>query len=280
MLKTKIYSILESPSLNGWGFLIGIIGLLFAIYTYIDSQQISNLVAKVQPLRTNIVSNANVENIDLMVNGKKLSGPLTAVQIVIWNDGNKPIKYEDILEPLIIKPLTNNTIVVSKLIKQTRKVNNLTITNYKNSINIKFKILEKNDGLVIQLIYEGNDKVKFEGSGVIVGQRNFIVEDYSLNDEDFFGISTPSKKSESNIWGSSLLLVGIFSQLLIALNWIRISINRLITNWKLNHQVSLEFYKNLFEVIIYLGMIVFILYITYPIYLEIRHVPPASLIDS
>ena len=97
--------LLANPQLNGWGFFVGIVGLLFAIYTHWALQSFPNLIAQVHPLRTILVSPEGAQDLTILAGGRQIKGPVTSVQVAIWNAGTKPIKAEDVLEKIQIEQI-------------------------------------------------------------------------------------------------------------------------------------------------------------------------------
>ncbi len=177
-MNSRLARLLANPQLNGWGFIIGIIGLLFAFYTYWNSQNYPNLMAQVHPSRTILVSSEGAQDLSIYANGKLIKGPVTSAQISIWNAGTKPIKAEDILEKIQIKNSMNTPLLSVRMLKTTREVSKFKTDMSEASLGvlgIGFQILEKGDGALIQLTYEGDEKVTFTGSGVIVGQNAFEI---------------------------------------------------------------------------------------------------------
>lgn len=178
---SKLTQLLASPQLNGWGFFIGLVSLVFAFYTYFDSQSVPNLKAQIHPSRTILVSPIGAKDLTIYAEAKLIKGPVTAVQIAIWNAGSKPIKADDILEKIQIKTVNGAPIIAAHISKITREVNKVSInttTAASGVVNVAFKILEKGDAFLLQLTYEGDDKVGFIGSGVIIGQSKFVVTEY------------------------------------------------------------------------------------------------------
>lgn len=210
-MNTKLARLLANPQLNVWGFIIGIVGLLFAFYTYWDSQSFPNLIAQVHPSRTILVSPEGVQDLTVYANGKFIQGPVTSVQIAIWNAGAKPIRAEDVLENIQIKTDKPTPILSVRVLQVTRALTNIETDITKSSsgiVGIKFKILEKNDAALLQITYEGDDKINFIGSGSIVGQRKFEVTRFPKDDKNEKPVHASS--TENKILIISLIVFLIF----------------------------------------------------------------------
>lgn len=135
-------------------------------------------MAQVHPSRTILVSSEGAQDLVIYADQTLIKGPVTAAQIAVWNAGEKPIKAEDILEKIQIKTSNGAPLLSVRILKTTRTVNKITADASKVSIGVLdfgFQVLEKGDGALIQITYEGNDKVEFIGSGVIIGQNKFEI---------------------------------------------------------------------------------------------------------
>lgn len=216
-MNNRLARLLANPQLNGWGFLIGIVGLLFALYTYFDTQSYPKLMAQVHPSRTILVSSEGAQDLVISAKGKLIKGPVTSAQISIWNAGTKPIKAEDILEKIEIKTSNNSPLLSVRILKTTRAVCKVTTNTSQASLGILglgLQILEKGDGVLIQLTYLGDEKVDFIGSGVIVGQNSFQVTKLISSEN-----KAQKKEKYKTIWDTivTLSLILLFIMILIAL---------------------------------------------------------------
>jgi hypothetical protein len=105
---------------------------------------------------------------------------VTAVQVAIWNRGKESIQQGDILQPITIYTDPPSPILEASVIRESRDVIGLVLGNsssssatnaYLNSgeLPVSWRILEKNDGSSIQLIYLGSDSVTISVKGVVEG---------------------------------------------------------------------------------------------------------------
>ena len=107
-------------------------------------------------------------------NGKKISGNVSAAQMAIWNAGKRPIRENDTLSPIVISTGGGQPVLEARIRKTTRPIINFTLDTTRadeGKLQINWRILEKDDGAVIQLIYVGDQEVPLQVSGSIVGQR-------------------------------------------------------------------------------------------------------------
>lgn len=201
-MNNKISNILSNPQLNGLGVIVGLVGIIFAIFTYWDSQTYPELIAQVHPAKAVLVSEQGVQELTVYANEKKVDGPITSVQIAIWNNGKKAIKAEDVLEGIGIKTDQKVEVLSAKVLKQSRKIINLSVSANKANegiLGLSFKIFEKNDSALLQITYVGKDNVDFIGFGSLVGQSHFKVLKYenvlSKKQNDEFELSSTAKRA-------------------------------------------------------------------------------------
>ena len=95
-------------------------------------------------------------------------------QVAIWNQGKLPIKDTDVLKPIVLFTADKSPILEATIRKVSREVTNLQLqTNevQNGRVTVAWKILEQDDGGIIQLIYAGSPEVDIRPDGVIEGQK-------------------------------------------------------------------------------------------------------------
>ncbi len=167
-----------------WHPLFGIaVGAVIAAYFYYAGIKKPNLTYYVSPTRTAIVQKNNLNNFDVTLNGMQVRGELSSAEIQIWNEGGAPIHHDDILKTVCLKTQNGEPIIQTTL-KTTRDVVGFKLLNTTNQLNIlpmDWKVLERNDGVKLQVIYGGDVNVQFKLDGVIEGQGGEISE-YAVTD--------------------------------------------------------------------------------------------------
>jgi hypothetical protein len=111
-------------------------------------------------------------DVSVSYRGKPVNGNVTAMQIAIWNAGREPIKGDDILDPIILRTGTNQ-IMEASILKATRSVSEFQIASNNVApagIGMKWRILEENDGVLLQIVCSGDTNVPVTLNGVLVGQ--------------------------------------------------------------------------------------------------------------
>ncbi len=170
----------SSPFWAIFGIVAGIASLIsipLAFYFYFESKEYPELTFTVHPVRAVLLQKGQSSNLSASFEGKSLEGDVTTAQVAVWNNGKKAIKTENILNSQrSIQIQTENTIPIleAKIRKVSREVVECTLNTEqiaKGIIFVSWQIFEQNDGCVIQIIYEGNQNVKFQVNGSIEGQN-------------------------------------------------------------------------------------------------------------
>jgi len=130
------------------------------------------------PTRTTILDKINAANAPLMLlksNGDTIHADVTSVYFYFFNQGSETIKRENVYEPLKIVLRDKAEILDFKLLKVARPVSGIKLVRdtMNNSLSINFKALEKDDGLVGQIIFEGNKNASITLEGGIEGAKYF-----------------------------------------------------------------------------------------------------------
>jgi hypothetical protein len=130
------------------------------------------------PTRTTILDKANAANAPLQLlksNGDTIHADVTSVYFYFFNQGTETIKRENVYEPLRIVLNDKAEILDYKLLKVSRPVSGIKLVRdtVGNSLSINFKALEKDDGLVGQIIFEGNKNALINLEGGIDGVKYF-----------------------------------------------------------------------------------------------------------
>ena len=173
----------DSVRRNWPGLLIGFIGLLWGVYSHVASRSYREPVFLEDSTRMRILDRERVDEAPIQVfdnEGEEITTDLTAVRFYFWNDGKRPIHREDVLKPIRINLLQENTDILDfHFLKTSRDVTELSLERAPSSpahgLNVSFSILEQNDGGVGQIIYAGPPDTNLELSGVIEGVDSLTV---------------------------------------------------------------------------------------------------------
>jgi hypothetical protein len=224
--KKAVTRLLQNPILNGAGIVIGLAGLIFAVYAYIDSQSAPFLTARIGAVRTVLVSSEGIQDLQVYDQNGPISGPVTAAQIVIWNAGKRTIKADDVSQPIRVRIAERARILSIRVLRTTRESMGITVDSSaaaSGSFGVRFGILEEGDGALIQVTYEGTDKLKFVGSGAVAGQRGFEVIEESHPDDSLIVIPRRGPASRAEYLLARILFTAALLGLLfaVAYAWLR-----------------------------------------------------------
>lgn len=164
----------SNPAVGIAGSIASIIGLLLAVYFFWASQAKRELIFYVHPIKATVVRKGEVTNLRILNGVNEINGDVTAAQIAIWNDGNLPIKRENILKPVIIMadpPIPILEVRIRRISRDVTEFAHVSDSLEHGRVYLNWRILEEGDGAIAQLIYAGDTYVKFRVEGVVEGQR-------------------------------------------------------------------------------------------------------------
>ena len=150
-----------------------IIGIPLAVLLYLDAKKERDLYFYVYPLRTTVLQSRYAAGLRVLHNNEEIKTDVTGVQIAVWNNGKEPIFKQDMLEQVKIVTLPAVPILEATIRKQTRQINDISAdltSMHMGVLPLSWKVLEKGDGAIIQLIYAGPADTKIELAGTILGQ--------------------------------------------------------------------------------------------------------------
>lgn len=132
----------------------------------------------VDPTRTVILDKKNAANAPIQLlksNGDTIYSDVTSIYFYFFNQGQETIKHENIYSPLKIVLSDSAEILDYKVLKVARSVSGIEVTQdtIGNSLDINLKALEKDDGFVGQIIFEGNKNASVGIEGGIDGVKYF-----------------------------------------------------------------------------------------------------------
>src|SRR2546428_5170955 len=152
------------PVVAALSSIAAIIGVPLAFYFYYAGIRSPNLTYHFHPVRTTVVKAGGASALKVLFAGNEVRSDITVVQMALWNAGKEPIPGNNILTPIQIQTENSAPILEATIRKMSRAVNELALDQSqigKGVIGVMWKILERDDGGVIQLIYAGdvNNKV-------------------------------------------------------------------------------------------------------------------------
>ena len=192
------------------------ISLALAIYYHYQSVQERAPTYYVSPARARIVDTTvpALPQLQVLYSGKVLNTNVSATIVYFWNDGKLPIKAEDVLEPLRIELESGCEILDARILKVSRPVTNLAKGEIsdaaKNVLPLSFRILERNDGAALQIIYSGKPDTPVSVTGTVIGVK---APQPLAPDEKTFDSEARRSRLKTQL-GASFILVIIGSVLL------------------------------------------------------------------
>jgi hypothetical protein len=151
-----------------------IISVPLGVYFYLSSQRTRQLAFAVNPVQTIVVSAGRTSAIRVLSEDKEIGSDVIAEQLVIWNSGTESIRPEHVLEPITISTRPRAPILEVTIPRRTRDLIGLTVDDSERSsgrVGLKWKILEKNDGAMVQVIHTGPPSTELVVGGAVEGQR-------------------------------------------------------------------------------------------------------------
>ncbi|MGA2853335.1 MAG: hypothetical protein ABSE90_04320 [Verrucomicrobiota bacterium] len=158
--------------LGALGSIASIVALPYAVW---PSAPKSVLTYYFNPIRTPIIQTVVKTDISVTYRGTKVEGDLTASQVAVWNAGDKPIRSEDILKPATLRTSNGCPILQVVILKPPRDVTGFELDQSQimsGRLGMNWKILEQNDGALIQIVYAGKTDLRMFLDATIVGQRS------------------------------------------------------------------------------------------------------------
>jgi hypothetical protein len=172
-LSNTLLRILSNPIFSSVGWIIAILCAFWAYYFYSDTRT-PELCYLIKPIRAVIVRSEYNSKVNVYYENNILKSDLTAAQITIWNNGKGVIRQEDIRDKITIQTENNTPILEATIVKTTREVVHVDLDTGHLSdgiVGINWNTLEQDDGVTIQIIYQGNPELPISASGIIQGQK-------------------------------------------------------------------------------------------------------------
>lgn len=163
----------DNPYVAVTGTVASVIALPLSLVLYVASIRSRELSVYVNPTRTILVRSGHSSDLHVVYKGQPISTDVTAIQVGLWNAGREPIRAEHVLQSIVIETVPKVSILEAGLRFSTRPVVSPTLdtsTLGQGTLGISWKILEHNDGFVIQLIVAGPAGETVRVGGVVEGQ--------------------------------------------------------------------------------------------------------------
>lgn len=166
----NLKSLLTNPWFQGIAALSSIASILISLQPQ-EMRELS-FVANASPAV--VVKSGATTKISVAYDGRAVTSDVTATQVAIWNAGKTSIRSENILEPVVIRTSDKCRILEATVRESSRRLCDIELDTSdcaKGELRVLWKILEKGDGALIQIVYEGSPEIQLEGSAIIEGQE-------------------------------------------------------------------------------------------------------------
>lgn len=157
------------------GTLLGIVGLVYAVYTYRKTRKHKHLDCSFT--NANIISNrmSVFPKLDIMYDGKQLDN-FTVTKMYVTNLGTEVVRKEDVarLDPLRISMQDAEQLVILDYasIYTTNRNNNISIDRISDkSVEFTFDYMEPKDSFAIQVLHTGQTAEAIAISGTVIGAK-------------------------------------------------------------------------------------------------------------
>lgn len=153
---------------------VTLVSVPLTIFLYFQSQQTRDLVFTVEPARTIIARAGRPSELKVEFKGDAIKTDVVGTQLALWNQGKGSIHASDVLTPLEIRLNPPAPILQVSVAKASRSVIALALSNdadmlRQGRVPVSFRILERDDGGNIQIIYAGPTDVEVSLVGVVEG---------------------------------------------------------------------------------------------------------------
>lgn len=168
----------NNPVVGLVSFVIAVISLALTIYFGVASFRSRELSFYVNPTKTTIVKSGQSSDLHVLYKGQSVSTDVTALQVAIWNAGKESIRPEHVLAPIILSTSPKVPILEVRIRHISRPVTEIVVDTGKLAegiVPLSWKILEHNDGAIIQMIVAGPDKTTVKIDGIVEGQRGLTL---------------------------------------------------------------------------------------------------------
>jgi hypothetical protein len=142
------------------GVCIGIIGIVYGLYRDRKKEKTPAYLIEA----STIIRKPSLDKLEILYKQKKVDS-LVSSKIILLNEGKIPIEKKDVPEdyPITIIPRTNVEIYDSSIIYASKPSNQISIEQSNNKIKVFFDYLNKNDGVVIQILHSlPNRKIQIQ----------------------------------------------------------------------------------------------------------------------
>lgn len=177
-LQNPVLRFLTHPVWSIVATLASLVAIPLAVILYIEAKEERDLVYIVHPIRTVVARGERPGDLKIEFMGQPLTNvDVVALQLALWNNGSLNIRPSNVLHPIEVQLIPPGQILEATITKTSRDIMGFTLSNDREylrqgRIPISWEILEKGDGVVLQIIYAGPPDTNAKVTGVIEGQAS------------------------------------------------------------------------------------------------------------
>lgn len=205
---SAFYRFFSNPIVGIAGSIASVIGLVLAIYFYVNSTYYRDLVYLVHPTKAVVVKAGQLSRLSVTLDGKTLSTDVTAAQVAFWNEGNVAIRNEHVLQTFTLVTSPQARIIEATVRKKSRDLVRIDLDTNRidqGQLGVSWNILEQGDGAMLQIIFAGPPSTPISINAVIEGQPTLRKVESGLSEpsDDKYGTRN------SRVWTLTLTYVGL-----------------------------------------------------------------------
>lgn len=164
-----------SISSNPWVILLTIIfGAIGVIGVIITIKGLRYMKPRYSIRSNNLIQNfaAKLTKLNILYDDEKISN-VTVSKLIFWNDGNKTILDTDIAssDPFVVEGIEGVKILEVEKIFEKNKTNKFEVEVLEDGkkLAINFEYVDKNEGIIIQIVHTGKTSQDIKVGGTIKG---------------------------------------------------------------------------------------------------------------
>lgn len=153
--------------------LISVFGILFSIFTWIANKEKKKISYYIDSYKIVRAGKNVIPEFEILYSGQPICD-LTVSRFAIWNSGNRVLNSSDIVDTKPISIMSDDSgpdILAASVIKCSEESDAFIVTKKSNHCaEIKFDYVDKQDGVVIQILHTGSVN-NITVSGLIKGGK-------------------------------------------------------------------------------------------------------------
>lgn len=167
-----------NPLVGLVSFLVGLISLGVTVYFGLESLRTRKLSLFVNTTKTTIVKSGQSSDLRVLYRGLPVTSDVTALQVAVWNAGKEPIRAEHFLTSITLETFPKVPILEVRIRQLTRPETQFVVKNdhvLDGRADLSWKILEHDDGALLEFIVAGDTSTIIVPKGAIEGQRSIAI---------------------------------------------------------------------------------------------------------